>query len=289
MKVSIITPSYNQGKFIRDTINSVLDQRVEFEYIIMDGGSTDETISVLKEYEGKLYWESKKDGGQADAVNQGIKKATGDIIGWLNSDDIYYKNTLNTIIEFFTDNPTVNVVYGNAHHIDEQGKFIEEYYTEDFNYERLKDICYICQPSLFFRKSVVDKYGYLNDKLQYCMDYDYWLRLAKGEKFYRINQLFAGSRLYPENKTLGSRCKVHMEIVEMLSSHFKRVPTRWIYALAHTICEEKGIDREASSSSNKQFISCLINESAKLFFKYYGYIPISEIKQAIKWYFGRKG
>jgi len=279
MKLTVVTPSYNQGKFINETINSVLSQGIdELEYIIMDGGSTDNTVEVLESYGDKIIWESKRDKGQTDAVNQGIRKATGDIIGWLNSDDIYYPNTCKTILKIFEDNPQINVVYGNANHIDINGDFLEEYYTEDFNFERLKDICFICQPSLFFRKNVVKKYGYLNADLQFCMDYDYWIRLGKEEKFYRANELFAGSRLYEDNKTLGSRLKVHQEIARMFQKNLGKVPARWIYNLAHVICDEKGLERESCSFKRE-----LVRESKKAFMKYNKYIPLREWKTLLSW------
>lgn len=284
MKVSIVTPSYNQGKYIRKTIESVLSQGIDdLEYIVMDGGSTDETVEILKEYGDRITWKSEKDKGQTDAVNKGIKASSGDIIGWLNSDDIYYPNAIKNVLDVFEKHPEVNVVYGNANHIREDDSFIEEYYTEDFDYERLKDICFICQPSLFFRKSVVEKYGYLDDKLQYCMDYDYWLRLGKGEKFYRLNELIAGSRLYEDNKTLGARRKVHEEMIKMQKKNLGKASEKWIYNLAHVIVDEMGIPREAEGRTNPEFAHRLAKESVKLFLKNYKYIPKSALKNIKTW------
>lgn len=285
MKLTVVTPSYNQGKYIRRTIESVLSQEVEnLEYIVMDGGSTDETVDILKEYGDKIIWRSEKDKGQTDAVNKGIREATGEIIGWLNSDDIYYPGAVKKVLEVFETHPEVNVVYGNANHITEEDDFIEEYYTEDFDYERLKDICFICQPSLFFRKSVVDKYGYLDDTLQYCMDYDYWLRLGKGEKFYRLNELIAGSRLYDDNKTLGARRKVHEEMLTMQKKNLGKASEKWIYNLAHVIVDEMGIPRIKDERTNPEFAKMLAKESAKLFLKHYKYIPWGALKNIRAWY-----
>ncbi len=284
MKITVVTPSYNQGKYIKRTIDSVLSQGVEdLEYIVMDGGSTDETVDILKTYGDKIIWRSEKDKGQTDAVNKGIRASKGEIIGWLNSDDIYYPGAIQKVLEVFEKHPEVNVVYGNAYHIKEDDSFIEEYYTEDFDYERLKDICFICQPSLFFRKSVVDKYGYLDDKLQYCMDYDYWLRLGKGEKFYRLNELIAGSRLYDDNKTLGARRKVHEEMITMQKKNLGKANIRWIYNLAHVIVDEMNIPREKDGATNPEFAHELAKVSVKLFFKYYKYVPLSEVKLISQW------
>lgn len=285
MKITIVTPSFNQGKFIKRTIESVLAQNVEnLEYIIMDGGSTDETIDILKSYGDRIIWRSEKDKGQTDAVNKGIRMAQGEIIGWLNSDDIYYPDAIGKVIRVFEDNLGVNVVYGNANHIGEDDSFIEEYYTEDFDYERLKDICFICQPSLFFRKNIVDKYGYLDDTLQYCMDYDYWLRLGKGERFYRLNELLAGSRLYNDNKTLGARRKVHEEMITMQEKNLGKASEKWIYNLAHVIVDEMGIPREKDGRTNPEFARILAKVSAKEFLKHYKYIPRDVLKTLINWY-----
>ena len=283
MKLSIVTPSYNQGEFIRRTIESVLTQGCEdLEYIVMDGGSSDNTVEILQEYGRAFYWESKKDKGQADAVNQGIRKAKGDIIGWLNSDDIYYPGAFDAVMDYFTQNPDVNIVYGNAYHIDSGDNVIEEYYTEDFDFERLKDICYICQPSLFFRRSIVDRYGYLDDRLQYCMDYDYWLRLAKHEKFARIDNFIAGSRLYDANKTLGSRVKVHDEIAETLKRHFGKVPRRWLYGIAQVKTDAMGIERTIDGHVNYLYEKKAVFQAAALFIKYNKWIPLKEAKHMIR-------
>jgi len=285
MKVSIITPSYNQGKYIERTIESVLNQDIaNLEYIIMDGGSTDETIDVIKKFGDRLIWKSEKDKGQTDAVNKGIKEATGDIVGWLNSDDIYYDGAIKKTLKIFEDNPEITVVYGNANHIREDNSIIEPYYTEDFNYDRLKDICYICQPALFFRKSLIEKYGHLDDTLQYCMDYEYWLRLGKGEVFYHLNELIAGSRLYNDNKTLGSRRKVHEEMLHMQKKVLGKASTTWIYNLAHVIVDEEGIPRQnQKGETNADFAHRLARESIKIFLRQYGYVPLGEWKMIYNW------
>jgi len=238
--ISIITPSYNQGKFIEQTIQSVLKQNIsELDYLVVDGGSTDETLNILRRYENRIRWISENDNGQTDAINKGLKLTRGDIIGWINSDDIYYEGALSKIMNFFREHPDIEVLYGDADHIDKDGNLIELYYTEDWNYNRLKEICFICQPTVFFRRRIMEKAGPLDKNLRYCMDYEYWLRLGAITPFVRLRQKLAGSRLYPENKTLGSRVAVHLEINTMIQQKLGYVPKRWIYAYAHAVANNK--------------------------------------------------
>jgi len=244
-KITIITPSYNQASFIERTINSVLSQNYpNLEYIIIDGGSTDHSVSIIKKYESKIsYWISEKDRGQSHAINKGLARATGEIIGWLNSDDIYYPGALHIIADFFQKQASSQIVYGKAYHIDTDDNQIEEYPTEPWSYERLKIICYICQPAVFFRNSVFDLVGTLDESLQYCMDYEFWLRAGQHiNTFDFIPVHLAGSRLYATNKTLGAKLHVHEEIVKMMSQKFGKVPSKWLFAHAHILAESQGFD-----------------------------------------------
>lgn len=177
--MSVITPSYNQGRFVERTIRSVLEQSVAVdEYVVFDGGSTDETVAVLKSFGDRVTWTSRRDRGQSDAVNQGIRATKGDVIGWLNSDDVYDKETCKTVLAYFKAHPEIDVVYGNANLIDESDAVLEPYRTEAWSLERLKSHCIISQPAAFIRRSAMTRYGMLDDRLQYCMDYEYWLRLS---------------------------------------------------------------------------------------------------------------
>jgi glycosyltransferase involved in cell wall biosynthesis len=238
LKFSVVTPSYQQGRFIDKTIQSVLSQSYEnFEYIIFDAKSDDETIDILKAYEDKIDWISENDDGQADAVNKGILKATGDVICWLNSDDVYEADAFRQVAKYFEDNPDMDIVYGRGYHIDTNNNFINEYPTTAFDANFLKENCFICQPALFFRKCVIEKIGLLDKSLYYCMDYEFWLRAAdKGLKFGYLEEVLAHSRLYKDNKTLRNRQAVHKEIVQMFLKKFGKVPDRWILNYAHVCC-----------------------------------------------------
>lgn len=241
MKVSVITPSFNQGQFIERTLASVASQGgAEIEHVVFDGGSTDNTVEVLKGFIPPVRWVSEKDQGQTDAVNKGIRATDGEIIGWLNSDDIYYPDAITRVVRYFQDHPDVDIVYGKADHIDIDDIPFEEYPTEKWDFERLKYHCFLCQPAVFFRRRVVEQNGLLDEALNYCMDYGYWIRLAlAGVRFGYLESKLAGSRIYPENKTMGSRTKVHREINDMFRNLIGTVPDKWLFNYAHTVVEQK--------------------------------------------------
>lgn len=242
---SVITPSFNQGRFIERTLRSVFEQDIpDIEYVVFDAGSSDETHTILEKYQDRIRWSAEPDRGQAHAVNKGIAATSGNIIAWINSDDIYYPGAFSTVLRFFNENPNIDVVYGNAFHIDEDDKEIEAYYTEPWNYERLKEVCFLCQPAVFFRRRLVGRFGQLNENLHFCLDYEYWLRLASGgAKFAYVPVTLAGSRMYEQNKTLSQRVRFHSEINHMMIDKFRRVPDSWLYGYAHTVVDSQGIPR----------------------------------------------
>jgi glycosyltransferase involved in cell wall biosynthesis len=228
-RISIVTPSYNQGKYIERTIQSVLSQEVRgLEYAVIDGGSEDETTSILKRYEDRLFWISERDRGPSDAINKGFRRSSGSVLGWLSSDDVYYPGALKTVLEFFEEKPDVDVLYGDAYHIDENDEVIEKYPTEDWSWTRLHDRCFISQPAAFFRRSLFDEYGPLEVGFR-CMDYEYWLRLGKNRvRFAHLPQILAATRLHKEAFTLAGRLAGHKEINGFTRRHLSRTPDQWL-------------------------------------------------------------
>jgi glycosyltransferase involved in cell wall biosynthesis len=238
--VTVVTPSFNQGRFIRDTIDSVLSQDYpNLEYWVIDGGSSDETQDVLQSYGHRLSWVSERDQGQADAVNKGFRKAKGEIFGWLNSDDTYWPSAIRKVVQFFHANPDISMVYGEAYNIDAQGKIIERSPTEGFDYQRLAETCFICQPTVFLRRHVFEEVGPLDVTLHYCLDYEYWMRVGKRYGIGYIPEFLATSRLHGDAKTFAKRRELHQEIISTIQRHYSLVPIRTIYLYTYVTLMEK--------------------------------------------------
>lgn len=233
--ISVITPSFNQGGFIGRTLASVASQSYPaLEHLVFDGSSTDNTLSILREAGPAVRWVSQPDGGQADAVNQGLRAAQGELIAWINSDDVYYPEAFARVARHFAADPSLDVLYGDADHIDQDDRPFERYPTAIWDPALLPHVCFICQPALIFRRRVLERVGLLNASLRYCMDYEYWLRLAAaGCHFAYLPTKLAGSRLYETNKTLADRPAVHREIAEMLKATIGHIPLRWVMAYAN--------------------------------------------------------
>ncbi|MCQ8894114.1 MAG: glycosyltransferase [Methanolinea sp.] len=204
-KISIITPSYNQGEYIEETIRSVLLQGYpNLEYIVIDGGSTDNTIEILKKYSDFItYWRSEPDNGQTNAINKGLKLCRGDIIAYLNSDDRYEPNAFFVVARYFQEHKNVRMIYGNIIHIDKNSQVIEKVKCKhSCDFERLLSLnFYIAQPTVFFRREVFEKIGYFDEKLNLAMDTDYWLRVSQIFSIGFIDYPIAAFRLYPETKS----------------------------------------------------------------------------------------
>lgn len=227
-RISIVTPSYNQGRFLAQCIDSVLDQGIDdLEYIVMDGGSTDETLDILRSYDDRVNWTSEPDGGQSAAINAGFRKTTGDIVAWLNSDDFYEPGALRHVLDLFDANPDADMVYGNAWMIDEAGTERTAYPTFDLDYNDLKRTCFICQPSVFLRRRVLEDVGLLNERLHVCLDYEWWLRILREHKGVFCEKPLACSRHYDETKTSSRRLRALVEAGYVQRMYFGEASWRW--------------------------------------------------------------
>jgi glycosyltransferase involved in cell wall biosynthesis len=272
--VSIVTPSFNQGRFIRDTIESVFGQRYpHIEYLVMDGGSTDETVKILQEYGDRLAWVSERDRGQAAAINTGWRRARGTVLAYLNSDDTYAPDAVERAVACLEADSGAGAVYGDGCHVDEAGTVLERYPTEPFSMGRLEETCFICQPTVFLRREVVERAGYLDESLRYCMDYDLWIRIARVARFVYTPHHLANTRLHAETKTLGQRARAHAEILRMVHRHFGRVAPSWIYAYAHAVLGPRDRQRPWADAG---FIARLIAISLVEFVRYNHRVPLSE-------------
>jgi glycosyltransferase involved in cell wall biosynthesis len=211
MRISIITPSYNQAQFIERTIQSVLNQDYkDIEYIVMDGGSNDGTTEILKKYDGKIIWKSERDNGQSEAINKGLKMATGDIVTYLNSDDTYEPGVLQKVANFFSKNSDIKWVYGKCRIINENNKEIRKFITayknfllKKYNYSKLIAENFISQPATFWRKELLSEIGYFSENEHFCMDYEYWLRIGQKYDAGVIDEYLANFRYYPSSKSGG--------------------------------------------------------------------------------------
>jgi glycosyltransferase involved in cell wall biosynthesis len=205
--ISVVTPSYNQGNFIQSTLDSVLKQDYpDVEHIVMDGGSTDGTIHVLENYgDPRLKWKSEPDNGQADAINKGMRVATGEILAYLNSDDIYLPGTLAFVSKYFESHPECDVLHGDCLSIGADGEEIapmlqgSPYNLRDAFTKRW----HMPQPAVFWRKRVTETIGLFDESLHYALDYDYWLRMIIAGCYpIYVARPLAGFRFHEDSKTI---------------------------------------------------------------------------------------
>lgn len=255
--VSIITPSYNQGEYLEETILSVLNQDYQnIEYIIIDGGSTDNSVDIIKKYDTKVtYWVSEKDKGQADAINKGFAKTTGDYICWINSDDILYPDFISTRIKQFSENPDIDMIYGDV----DQGEVPGKTWLRKGGYSdsglMLKTLKIpVPQQSAVFRRSVLNKTGLLDIHLHYLLDRDFFIRIARNHKILYIPGSHSFFRIHTKSKSVGEALKW----VEELPPYYMKLCSEWadykrseasVMALCYwecsRICEENGLSEKS--------------------------------------------
>jgi len=215
--VSIVTPSLNKGRFIEETVLSIKNQTYpRIEHVVIDGGSTDETLDILRKYTDSLVWISEPDKGQYDASNKGLRMAKGEILGWLMADDTYMPQAVETAVKFLIENPDVALVYGKCPFIDEKGKVIREFPSEPFDLSRLvRGPNTIPSPTVFFRKHIVDEVGYFDTNLYMSADYDLFIRIGLKFRIAYIPKPLATYRLYAGTKTTGEYQKFGPDLLHI--------------------------------------------------------------------------
>lgn len=216
--VSIITPSYNQAAYLEQTILSVLNQDFSrIEYILVDGASTDGSVEIIKKYAGKFsYWVSEKDRGQADAINKGFARATGDIVAWLNSDDYYLQGTVSAAVKVFEENPDAVLVYGNMLAVDEHGKTFNTLSYKQLTLEDLLCFQIIGQPAVFMRRSALNKTSGLNPDFHFLLDHLLWIHIAKQGKILHVDQTWSAARYHAEAKNRAKAAEFGREAFRIL-------------------------------------------------------------------------
>lgn len=233
-KISIVTPSYNQCAFLEETLISILNQNhSNLELIVIDGGSTDNSPEIIKKYASQIsFWVSEKDRGQSHAINKGFEKCTGDIIAWLNSDDLYTENTLNRVSEIFQSRPDLDFIHAESQLFDESGVLPSRKFKKDYYKAQLLGGMPSPQPSYFFRRELLTKIGHLNEDLDFGMDYDFFLRISlegKGEFF---DEVWSKYRIHSSSKTETGQMNFAQDWIKVFTGLLKsfkseQLITRW--------------------------------------------------------------
>ncbi len=217
--VSIITPSYNQAAFLEHTLNSVFLQTYpNLEYLVVDGASTDGSVEIIRRNAGRLaYWVSEKDQGQAEAINKGFQRARGEIIAWLNSDDIYLPGAITQAVHALQTHPQAGLVFGDAITMDAQGRPLNQLSFGDWGLDELMRFRIICQPAVFMRRSVLEKAGYLDRSFHFLLDHHLWIRMASAAPVQHIPEIWAAARHHAQAKNVAQAAGFGQEARRILS------------------------------------------------------------------------
>ncbi|MCL6508239.1 MAG: glycosyltransferase [Bryobacteraceae bacterium] len=238
--VSIVTPCFNSARYLEHAIQSVLSQDYpRIEYIVMDGGSTDGSLEILRRYEGKLLWHSGPDRGQCDAINRGFLWSGGSIFGFLCADDAYLPGAVSTAVRHMLANPEYAGVYGEGWLVDGSGRILRAYPTQPFDPALLQKQCFICQPAAFLWREVFADVGMLDPDLHYGLDYDLWIRVARKYRLLKLNEFLAVSRMHVGAKTLRDRAAVYRANIRVVRKHFSYVPFRHVYGYACSLLDSR--------------------------------------------------
>lgn len=226
-KISVITPSYNQADYLRDNLQSIDNQIHDtVEHLILDGGSDDGTTRIIEDYESnadhEVWWRSEPDDGQSAAINEGFDRASGHIVGWLNSDDVYFDTKTLSRVEQWFDRTRADVIYGDLAYVDSRSRVTEVDVRPEFDREKLAYRILIGQPATFFRSEIV-KAEKLDEDLDYCMDYEFWIRLSREYDIRHVRDILAGFRRHEAQKT-DEMSPVDTEVTRMLDRYRNELP-----------------------------------------------------------------
>ncbi len=222
--LSIITPSFQQAKFLEQTIKSVITQPFDnFEYIMVDGGSDDGSVEIIKKYERHLaWWVSEKDEGQGDAINKGLDRAKGEVVGWINSDDFYLPDTFKKVADVFQQEPGLGLLYGDVLAVDEKSQVFNLMRSGVYGLLDLMKFKIINQPAVFFRRRLIEEAGNLDPSYRYLLDHHLWLRIANIAKIRHLPEFLAAGRYHSEAKNIaeaGSFGEEAFRIVEWMAEN----------------------------------------------------------------------
>lgn len=217
-RVTVITPSFNQARYLGETIRSVLNQQYpHIEYFIIDGGSTDGSLDIIKGYETRLaWWVSEKDRGQADAINKGLRRASGELIAWLNSDDVYLEDAVTQAVQALNNNPDVGLIYSDVLSIDAHTRVFNAMRYGAWDLEDLMSFRIIGQPGVFFRRNVLEQAGFLDPSYQYLMDHHLWLRIASVSDICHLDGFLAAARYHADAKNVAQAAHFGREAMRIV-------------------------------------------------------------------------
>jgi glycosyltransferase involved in cell wall biosynthesis len=235
--ITVVIPSLNQGLYIEESIKSILNQDLPIEIFIMDGGSDDFTLEIIKKWEFYISgWQSQKDGGQAAAINKGIKLGKAPFVCWLNSDDYFLPNSLSKLLKEFNNNQKTPVIYGKSLNFDQKFRKFSEINVESFSKNRLSKRCIISQPATLIRRNSFEEVGGLNTNFSMSMDYDLWWRLfLKFGDFVYINEYIAVNRDHEKSKSRNFKYKHFIESIQIVKHYNQKISIRWYFAYSYSL------------------------------------------------------